>query len=221
MRPDRTGSYMNVTLMVTVPRGLPSCSQLGNDGRRFLLPLRGRRPEHQTGLKARQITCLGSAKMPSVAACLTESHPGRCCSLAVSLRVSVMPLSCGDSVQPAAEADECAGGAEDVPDAVQQPTPAAQRPRVRQLANRLLHQRAQPSLQAVERPLGVAEAVLGAAVPTGACQCSRVLVVPRNPRSSRLATSTPSNAPCSPASWMSSCSWQLPGQPPSHHSRSP
>src|SRR6266511_3119807 len=57
--------------------------------------------------------------------------------------------------------------------------------------------------------------------PTGVCQCSRVLASPRNPRSSRLATSTPSSTPPSPASSMSSCSWQLPGQPPSHHSRSP
>jgi hypothetical protein len=38
-----------------------------------------------------------------------------------------MVLSCGDPVQPAAEADERAGGPEDVPDAVQQPPPAAQR----------------------------------------------------------------------------------------------
>src|SRR5215218_5183480 len=57
--------------------------------------------------------------------------------------------------------------------------------------------------------------------PTGACQCSRFLARPRNPRSSRLATSTWSRALSSPASLMSSCSWQLPGQPPSTHSRSP
>src|SRR6266542_2331702 len=57
--------------------------------------------------------------------------------------------------------------------------------------------------------------------PTGACQCWRALAMPRNPRSSRLATSTSSSAPSSPASASSSCSWQLPGQPPSTHSRSP
>src|SRR6266511_3568839 len=57
--------------------------------------------------------------------------------------------------------------------------------------------------------------------PTGACQCWRVLASPRNPRSSRLGTSTPSSTPSSPASARSSCSWQLPGQPPSTHSRSP
>jgi hypothetical protein len=75
-----------------------------------------------------------------------------------------MLLSCGDPVEPAAKADERAGGAEDVPDAVQQPPPAAQRPDVGQMADRLLDQRAQPSLQAVVGPLGVAEAVFGAAV---------------------------------------------------------
>jgi hypothetical protein len=47
------------------------------------------------------------------------------------------------------------------------------------------------------------------------------LAVPRNPRSNRLATSTSSSAPSSPASATSSRSWQLPGQPPSTHSRSP
>src|SRR6266508_4027499 len=45
------------------------------------------------------------------------------------IRVSVMLVSCGDSVQPAAEADQRASGAEDVAGAVQQPPPAAQRPR--------------------------------------------------------------------------------------------
>jgi hypothetical protein len=37
------------------------------------------------------------------------------------VRVSVMLVSCGNPVQPAAEADEYAGGAEGVQDAVQQP----------------------------------------------------------------------------------------------------
>jgi hypothetical protein len=74
-------------------------------------------------------------------------------------------LSCGDPVEPAAEADERAGGPEDISDAVQQPAPASQRPGVGQVADRLLHQRAQPRLQTVERPLPIAEAVLGAAIP--------------------------------------------------------
>jgi hypothetical protein len=71
-----------------------------------------------------------------------------------------MRLSCGNPVQPAAQADQRAGGPVDVPDPVQQPAPAAQRPGIGQMGDRLLHQRAQPCLQAVERPLGV----------TGACQ---------------------------------------------------
>src|SRR6266498_2613875 len=83
----------------------------------------------------------------------------------ISVRVSVMLVSCGNPVQPAAEADEHAGGAEDVLDAVQQPAPATQRPGVGQVGDGLLHQRAQPCLQAVVGPLGVAEAVDGAAVP--------------------------------------------------------
>ena len=75
-----------------------------------------------------------------------------------------MLASCGNSVQPAAEADERAGGPVDVPDAVQQPPPAAQRPGVGQVGDRLFHQRAQPCLQAVERPLLLGELVFGAAV---------------------------------------------------------
>jgi hypothetical protein len=124
-------------------------------------------------------------------------------------------------MQPAAKADEHAGGAEDVPDAVQQPAPAAQRPGVGQMGDRLLHQRAQPGLQAVVGPLLGLRRSMVRRSPTGACQCSRVLAMPRNPRSSRLATSTLSSTSPSPASLMSSCSWQLPGQPPSTHSRSP
>jgi hypothetical protein len=46
----------------------------------------------------------------------------------------------------------------------------------------------------------------------GACQCSGVLAMPWNPRSDRLATSTLSSTSPSPASLMSSCSWQEPGQ---------
>src|SRR5512133_3163261 len=77
----------------------------------------------------------------------------------------IQAQSCGNPVEPAAEADERAAGAEDIPDAVQQPAPAAQRPGVGQVADRLLDQRAEPCLQAVVGPLGVAEPVDGAAVP--------------------------------------------------------
>jgi hypothetical protein len=66
----------------------------------------------------------------------------------MSVRVSVMVVSCRDPVQPAAQADQHAGGAEGVPDAVQQPAPAAQRPGACQMGDRLLHQRAQPRLLA-------------------------------------------------------------------------
>ncbi len=62
------------------------------------------------------------------------------------------------------EAEQRAGGPVEVTDAVQQPAPAAQRPGVGQVGDRLPDQRTQACLQAVERPLGVAEAVLGAAV---------------------------------------------------------
>ena len=68
-------------------------------------------------------------------------------------------------MEPAAEADQYADGAVDVPEAVQQAPPAAQRPGVGQVRDGLLHQRAQPCLQAVVGPLGVAEPVDGAAVP--------------------------------------------------------
>src|SRR6266498_1749044 len=78
-----------------------------------------------------------------------------------SMRVSVMVLSCGDSVQPAAEADQRAGGPVDVPDAVQQPAP--------------------PRLQAVERPLRVAEPVLGAAVPDRGVPVPAALGQPAEP----------------------------------------
>src|SRR6266498_826603 len=97
------------------------------------------------------------------------------------MRVSVMVLSCGDSVQPAAEADQRAGGPVDVPDAVQQPAPAAQRPGVGQVGDGLLHQRAQPRLQAVERPLRVAEPVLGAAVPDRGVPVPAALGQPAEP----------------------------------------
>jgi hypothetical protein len=76
-----------------------------------------------------------------------------------------MRLSRGDPVEPATQADQRASGPEDVPDAVQQPTPTAQRPGVSQMPDRLLHQRAQLCLHAVKRPLPIGEAVLGPPVP--------------------------------------------------------
>jgi IstB-like ATP binding protein len=57
-----------------------------------------------------------------------------------------MLLSCRDAVDPSAEANERRGGPVDVPDPVQQATPAPQRPRVGQMPDRLLHQGAQPGL---------------------------------------------------------------------------
>src|SRR6266545_2422977 len=83
---------------------------------------------------------------------------------AKAMRVSVMLVSSGDPVQPAAEADQRASGAEDIPGAVQQPAPAAQRPGVGEMPDRLLDQRPQPRLEAVVGPLCLGELVLGAAV---------------------------------------------------------
>jgi hypothetical protein len=70
-----------------------------------------------------------------------------------------------DPVQPPTQADQRAGGPEDIPDPIQQPPPAGQRPRVRQMGDRLLHQRAQPRLHAVERPLPTGAPILGPPVP--------------------------------------------------------
>ena len=124
-------------------------------------------------------------------------------------------------MQPPAEADQRPGSAVQIPNPVEPAPPAAQRPGIGQMPDRLLHQRAQPGLAAVVGPLPVGEPVLGRRSPTGACQCSRRLAMPRNPRSSRLATPLASSTSSSPDSVTSSCSWQLPGQPPSHHKRSP
>src|SRR5512132_4732999 len=81
-----------------------------------------------------------------------------------SMRVSVMLASCGDAVQPAAKADQRASGAEDVPGPGQQPPPAAQRPGVGQVGDRLLHPCPQPCLLPVVGPLPISEPVDGAAV---------------------------------------------------------
>jgi hypothetical protein len=62
------------------------------------------------------------------------------------------------------------------------------------MGDRLLHQRPQPHLHAAVRPLGVAEPVDGAPVGDQRMQCSRALASPRNPRFSRLATSTAAQA---------------------------
>jgi len=76
-----------------------------------------------------------------------------------------MLRSCRAGVDPSAEADERRGGPVDVPDPVQQATPAPQRPRVGQLPDRLLHQGAQPGLEAVVVAFGRRALVVGASVP--------------------------------------------------------
>jgi hypothetical protein len=73
-----------------------------------------------------------------------------------------MPVSCRDAVDPSAEADERGGGPVDVPDPVQQATPAPQRPRVGQMPDRLLHQGAQPGLEVVVVAFGRRAVVFGA-----------------------------------------------------------
>jgi predicted ATPase len=92
---------------------------------------------------------------------------------------------------------------------------------VGEMADRLLYQRAQSCLQAVVGSLLAGEPVDGAAVPDRCVPVLARLGHAPKPRSSTLGTSTPSSTPCSPASFMSSCSWQESGQPPSTHNRSP
>jgi hypothetical protein len=87
-------------------------------------------------------------------------------------------------MRPAAQADQCASGPGDIPQPVQQAPPAAQRPGVATGAMACSTQRAQPRLQAVERPLGVGQPVLGRRSPTDACQCSRGLAMPRTSKGS-------------------------------------
>jgi hypothetical protein len=132
-----------------------------------------------------------------------------------------MLLSCGNPVQPAAEADERADGAVDVPDAVQQPAPAAQRPGIGQVGDDCSTSARSPACRRLSARWAPVSRSMVRRSPTGACQCWRPLAIPRNPRSSRLTTSTLSSSPCGPASRMSSCSWQLPGQPPSSHAGRP
>ena len=70
-----------------------------------------------------------------------------------------------DPVQLPAEADQRAGNPVDVPDPLQQPAPAAQRPGSSQMPDRLLHQRPQVRLAAVERPLPVAAPIEHRTIP--------------------------------------------------------
>jgi hypothetical protein len=88
-------------------------------------------------------------------------------------------------------------------DAVQQPAPAAQRPGICEVADRLLHQRPESHLHAVERPLPVAEAVLGSAVPDRGVPVLAGLGQPRNPQSRmvwpRRRRPAPYPAPTAPA----------------------
>jgi hypothetical protein len=124
-------------------------------------------------------------------------------------------------VEPPAQADERGGGPVDVPNPIEQASPAAQRPGVGEVADRLLDQRSQPRLATVVNLLRVGEPILGAPVPDRRMPVLAELGQPPNPRSSRHATPVASSTWSSPDSRRSSCSWQLPGQPPSHHSRSP
>src|SRR5215204_547070 len=71
----------------------------------------------------------------------------------------------GDSVQPPAEADQRPGSAVQIPNPVEPAPPAAQRPGIGQMPDRLLHQRAQPGPAAVVGSLPVGEPVLGGPVP--------------------------------------------------------
>jgi hypothetical protein len=124
-------------------------------------------------------------------------------------------------MQPSAEADQRAGGAVGVADPVEQATPAAQRPGLGEVADRLLYERAQPCLELVVGVFVLGEPVLGASFADLGVPVLAVLAIPRKPRSTRAATAVVSSTSRSPDSSSSSCSWQLPGQPPSHYSRSP
>lgn len=132
-----------------------------------------------------------------------------------------MPLSCRDAVDPSAEAAERRGGPVDVPDPVQQATSAPQRPGVGQLPDRPRHQGAQA------RPGGGCGRVRPACAgrwwvgPRSARASARALAILGIPGRPGRVTPVASRAARTPETSSDSCSWQLPGQPPSHHSRSP
>jgi hypothetical protein len=78
-------------------------------------------------------------------------------------------------------AGQRAGGAEDVPDAVQQPTPAAQRPRIGQMPDRLLTSARGPACKRLNARRASLTRSLVLRSPAGACQCPRPSARPRNP----------------------------------------
>jgi hypothetical protein len=112
-------------------------------------------------------------------------------------------------------------GPEDATDPGQQATPAAPRPGAGQLPDRLLHQRAQAGLVAVVGALSVGQPILGPPVPdlgmpvlAGRGQPAKAPINQGDGPRDVKHLNDPDNA-------RGSCSWQLPGQPPSPHSRSP
>jgi hypothetical protein len=132
-----------------------------------------------------------------------------------------MLASCRDWVQPAAKAHQRASGTQDIPGPVQQPRQRRSAQAPARWATACSTSARSPACSRLSARCWSLRRSMVRRSPTGACQCARALASPRKPRSSRLATSTPSTAPASPDSVSSSCSWQLPGQPPSTHSRSP
>jgi hypothetical protein len=132
-----------------------------------------------------------------------------------------MLLSCRDAVDPSAEADERRGGPVDVPDPVQQATPAPQHPGVGQLPDRLLHRGAQPGPGGGGGRVRPRAPVFGASVPDRRVSTRAGLGHPSESRSTRAVTPVASKTARTPETSSNSCSWQLTDQPPSHHSRSP
>src|SRR6266542_3196336 len=126
------------------------------DGRRMLSPRSGPRPTPWM------------AVWPGAALLRLFCDTSRAVNSTPAHRITVLPAhrqcSRRDSGQPAAQAHQRPGGAEHLPDAIQQPPPAAQRPRVGQMPDGLLHQRPQPCLLPVVGPLRLAELVFGAAI---------------------------------------------------------
>ena len=113
------------------------------------------------------------------------------------------PRGCSgrDPVQPAAQADQRASGSEDIAGPVQQPPPAAQRPRIGQMADRLLHQRAQPGLATVVGPLRVAELVLSSRLEQVEQPRTRHLTTAQCAVASASWRSGPSRPRCGPLHW--------------------
>jgi hypothetical protein len=124
-------------------------------------------------------------------------------------------------MEPSAEADQCGGGSVDGTDPVQQATPAAQRPGAGQLPDRLLHQGAQAGLVAVVGAFSVGAPILGPPVP------DRGMPVLAGRGQPAKAPINQGDGPrdvqhlSDPTQRQQFVLVQLPGQPPSHHSRPP